>query len=307
MFDVVVIDGINVDLCFGVDHLPEPDEKVRARFFGSNAGGPAANFACVASKLGLKVSANCVIGNDDFGKVIIDSFKEFRVDLSNLSIDPKLKTPITVVLLNEKTGERSIIIPEIETSSSLKSLEKNIRDARYIYTLPKENYKDQIKILDIAYASNTKTMIDFEPTFSYSNEELVNILRKIQIASFNQRGFRKAFNQDFSDDLAHRVFEDYKDLILIVTLGADGAFCISDQGAFHCPALNNHPIDTTGAGDAFNAGFLTALLDGRTHEICLTWGSASSASLISTLGARSELKNKNQLEKFILKVRKEKR
>ena len=299
MCDVTALDGINVDLCFGIDHMPESDEKVKADYYGKFAGGPVANFSCIASSLGLKVAACCMVGADDNGKIVIDSFKKFGVDTRFVRVDESIKTPITVVLLNQITGERSIIIPKVVTSTSTKQLPKFLNHSKYLYCHPKREYITQKKILDIAGKKHVKVMIDLEPSFSYSGKELSLVLDHLEIASFNRRGFQLAFKEDFSPDLAKNIFMRHRQKVLIVTLGAEGAFCVSDQGSFLCQAFKVSPIDTTGAGDAFNAGFLTAYNEGLNHVDCLTWGCASSASVISTLGVRSKLKNRQQLKDFI--------
>lgn len=299
MYDVVILDGINIDMCFGIDHMPEPDEKINGQFFGYFPGGPAANFACIASKLGLKIAANCVVGKDDFGEMVIKSFQEFNVDTKFVRVDASIATPLTVVLLNNVSGERSIIIPNLNVGAEINSIRKSLDKTAFLYMLPKKRFSIQKPILDLAKEKKVKVMIDFEPTFSYSSKEMHTILDNVAVASFNRRGFKKAFDHDFSRSLIRKIFNNHNETVFIVTLGKEGAFCVSKQGESFCSAFKTNPVDTTGAGDAFNAGFLTALLNGLNHQDCLEWGCASSASVISSIGVRSELRDKDQLIKYL--------
>jgi sugar/nucleoside kinase (ribokinase family) len=71
--------------------------------------------------------------------------------------------------------------------------------------------------------------------------------------------------------------------LVVVKDGPGGAYgCENDGEIVHAPALPLTPLDTTGAGDCFNAGFLRAWLDGKTLEECLRWGNAVGG--LSTLG-----------------------
>ena len=81
-FDVLTIGGIDMDLVLTVPELPGPDLKVMGDLVGSMPGGPAANFACAASRLGLRVAALAEVGDDPAGQVIIDDFASYGVDTS---------------------------------------------------------------------------------------------------------------------------------------------------------------------------------------------------------------------------------
>jgi len=70
--------------------------------------------------------------------------------------------------------------------------------------------------------------------------------------------------------------------VVVVKDGANGSLAWKDGRIVHCPALKVEPLDTTGAGDCFNAGFLKAWLDGRDLLECLRWGNAAGG--LSTLG-----------------------
>src|SRR5918911_3957932 len=85
-FDVLTIGGIDMDLVMTVDELPGPDLKSMGKLVGNMPGGPAANFACAASRLGLRVAALAQVGEDQAGQAIVDDFASYGVDTSLIQV-----------------------------------------------------------------------------------------------------------------------------------------------------------------------------------------------------------------------------
>ena len=105
-FDVLTIGGIDMDLVLTVPELPGPDLKVMGDLVGTMPGGPAANFACAASQLGLRVAAVAEVGDDPAGQAIIDDFASYGVDTSLIQIRTGGKTCFTIILI-PPSGEKA--------------------------------------------------------------------------------------------------------------------------------------------------------------------------------------------------------
>src|SRR5689334_6928888 len=98
-FDVLTIGGIDMDVVVTVPELPGPDLKVMGELVGNMPGGPAANFACAASRLGLRVAAMAEVGNDPPGQIIVDDFASYGVDTSMMLVRPGGRTCFTIILI----------------------------------------------------------------------------------------------------------------------------------------------------------------------------------------------------------------
>ena len=107
--DILAVGGIDMDLVLKVPRLPSFDEKEMGELVGRLPGGPAANFACAASRLGLKVSSFSLVGDDESGRLIIEDFHRYGVDTSLIQVIENAESPFTVILV-DPTGEKAIIV-----------------------------------------------------------------------------------------------------------------------------------------------------------------------------------------------------
>jgi sugar/nucleoside kinase (ribokinase family) len=85
---------------------------------------------------------------------------------------------------------------------------------------------------------------------------------------------------------------------VVVKAGADGAYAYQKGQLLHMPALNLKPLDTTGAGDCFNAGFLRAWLDGYPLETCLRWGNIVGGLSTQGYGATGRKVGLDEVKKY---------
>src|SRR5678815_4373031 len=99
VYDVLTIGGIDMDLVLTVSELPGADIKVFGDLVGNMPGGPAANFACAASRHGLRVSALDGVGEDKDGQKIIDDFARYGVHTSMIKVRRGGQTCFTIILL----------------------------------------------------------------------------------------------------------------------------------------------------------------------------------------------------------------
>ena len=90
---------------------------------------------------------------------------------------------------------------------------------------------------------------------------------------------------------------------VVITLGAEGALLVSEEGVYHIPAFKVRPVDTTGAGDAFNAALAVAIAEGRSLREAVRLANAAAAIKITRVGAQAGLPYRRDLEEFLKDVR----
>ncbi|HBH12271.1 MAG TPA: hypothetical protein DDX29_03990 [Clostridiales bacterium] len=299
MFDIVGVGDTNIDLIIKVDHLPTHDEKVKGILIGKYPGGIIGNFCSAASKFGVSTGIITKLGNDEFGNLCKADFIKRGIDIQGLIQDDKLETYFCVVHLDD-SGEKALTI--VETSAFLP--EKSdinfsyLRKAKYVH----------MTTLDVDLANfvfgeiknnECKLSLDIEVTASKAKYEVWNsLLSKLDIAFPNLAGLA-ALTETTDVDLGAKILLDHGVGMVVVTCGSQGARVYKEDYLFLCPAFPVDVKDTTGAGDCFNAVFLSCLSKHMPIEKAAKYASAAAAISIQTIGAREGLPTFDMVEKFL--------
>lgn len=297
VFDILAVGGIDADLVLTVDHLPSHDEKVIGKLVGRLAGGPAANSACAASRLGLRVAALAVVGDDEAAQIIIDGYRAFGVDTSLVSVQAAVTSPFTIVMI-DSTGEKAIVIvPGSPIQYDWEQVEQALRRSRAMYLMPGDHTLF-LQLAQTAQRNGAQVMIDVESTVGFAPHNLAQLLAPVDIASFNEDGFRSATGNEPSLACLRPLLA-YGPHTVVVTRGARGALAVTAEQEAEIDAFPMPVADTTGAGDTFNAAFLCATFDGLALAQRLRFASAAAALSITKIGPRGWLPTRGEIEHFL--------
>ncbi len=298
--DILAVGGIDVDLVLTVPHLPTYDEKVMGQLVGHLPGGPAANFACAASRLGLRVASLAQVGDDEAGRLIIEDFKRYGVDTSFITVRPQSDSPFTVILI-DPTGEKAIVVvPTFRAEYAPELLAQALPQSRILITMP-QDHETFIHLSQLAHQYGVEVMIDVEATVGAQRAQLERMLTHTDIANFNQEGFVAATGHQPSLEAARELL-DHGPHTVIVTRGAGGAMVVTRTEAAEHPGFKVKVVDTTGAGDTFNAAFLAATLRGEPLAERLRFANATAALSVTGLGPRGFLPTRVEVEAFLASV-----
>ncbi|MCX8169835.1 MAG: carbohydrate kinase family protein, partial [Candidatus Methanomethyliaceae archaeon] len=250
-------------------------------------GGAAANFAVGAARLGLKVGMIGCVGNDAFGISAIEELNKNGVSIDFIKIVEGKRTGMVCVIV-EKSGNRRMIAYR-GANEALESSIDRIPDSKYLQ-LCNVSRKVLIKVKNM-----TNSKISLDPGGSIV-ELKPNDLKGIDIVFMNEIECRKLTGMDYSKGA--ELISNYVNLV-IIKRGAKGAYLFDGKNSISMPAMKVNVVDTTGAGDAFDAGFLAAMIKGRSLNECLSWGIATASIKIQKKGARSGLPTLEELLKFL--------
>lgn len=296
-FDIIAIDGIDLDIVMKVESLPGYGEKVMAELVGRLPGGPCANFACAAVGFGMRTASLSTVGRDEGGQLVVDDFASRGVATDFMCIHESGVTPFTVILI-EPDGERSIIVvPTFKATYTDEQLETALSQTRAVHTFPGDPARF-IHFAKIAHAHQTKVMIDVEATSAIGRSDLEEMLRWVDIASFNERGFVRVAGEPATIAEARKLL-DYGPETVVVTLAGKGALAVTADDAAQVAGHTVVAQDTTGAGDTFNAAFLSMTLQGKNLTESLTFANAAAAISVTGLGARGALPTVAEVEAFL--------
>ena len=295
--DVAVVGEIYIDHIFtGFAHWPQPGEEVFARDYTREIGGGAVNTACALARLGRSVSLVGVIGVADAG------WFESRLRTFNVSGDGLEKvagnTGVTVSVSTRDdrsffshAGENEKLTPMLRSEELLTSLHQ----ARHVHFAMPLARDLALYLLPALRAGGCTTSLDvgFHPEWLHAPENL-DICRATDYLLLNEK--EAAFLAE-GDALNYLTLAQQKGLPRpIVKRGPHGAAMIADGTLYEVLPPLVSVVDTTGAGDAFDAGFIDALLDAAMPEESLRRACVCGALSTRAAGALSALPLREEAE-----------
>jgi len=243
-------------------------------------GGSGAILACGAARLGLRVAIAGVVGDDLFGTFMREHLVERGVDVSGLVVDRERPTGLTVVLSGN--SDRAILtslgtIAELRASMIDREL---LASARHVHVssffLQRRLVPDLPDLFADAHAAGATTSIDtnWDPSGVW-DDGLGDLLASVDVLMPNEmEATRLARTSDL--EIAIAVLRQHVTTV-VVKAGDRGAVAVGPGERATVPAMRVDAVDTTGAGDSFDAGFLAARLGDESLERCLAIANACGA------------------------------
>lgn len=299
---ITVVGSIHMDFFILLEHLPIPGETVLGKRFVMQPGGKGANQAVAAARLGAKTYMVGRVGNDIFANEVIENFKRNNVKVDYVKRDPETHTGVAFIFVDAK-GENMIAVA---SGADARVSPSDVDDAMDIIS------KSDVLLLQLeipietvvyaarkAYENNVKVILNPAPARSLPEE----IFKYIYILTPNRVEAQMLSNVEIrsTEDVlkAARVLMSKGVKSIVVTLGAEGALLISGDREIHIPAFKVKPVDTTGAGDAFNAALAVAIAEGKSLEEAVRWANAAAAIKITRVGAQAGLPYRKDLKEFL--------
>jgi sugar/nucleoside kinase (ribokinase family) len=279
--DLVVLGDCNPDLL--VTGADEPKfGQIERVVDGARlvVGGSAAIMACGAARLGLSTGLVGVVGDDFLGRFMRESVAELGVDVSGVVVDGETPTGISVVLVRD--GDRAILtalgtIPAL--SAALVDVEL-LRAARHVhvssYFLQERLRKELPALLADAKSAGATVSVDpnWDPREKWDGG-LLELLREVDLLFANEEEVRRIAREDDVESAARKLAQ--LGPRVVVKLGAVGALAVRDAALVRASAPRVEVVDTVGAGDSFDAGFLAGFLSERSDEESLELACACGA------------------------------
>jgi sugar/nucleoside kinase (ribokinase family) len=288
-FDVLVVGEILADVIVRARD-PRPAFGQAERYVDSVdlvMGSSSVIFACGTARLGLRVAMASVAGDDAFGRFMLASMAERGVDTTAVRVDPSRPTGASVVLAS--SSDRAILTApgttplfRVEDVPASLVLRASHLHAGAVYVLDALR-PDLPSLFRAARAGGASTSCDtnWDPTETWDGG-IGELLKETDIFLPNEAEATRIAREP-DPEAAARALVAMGARVVAVKLGAAGAIAVTADGRrASCPALPVQPVDATGAGDSFDAGFVAAWLAGRPLEACLALGVACGS--LSTRG-----------------------
>jgi len=310
MYDVACVGILVADaIAKTVDKLPARGRLDLVDQLDLYTGGCAVNSGIAMAKIGLNVAVLGKIGNDGFGKFIYNSLKEEKVNVDGLVLDSNSSTSASVVLV-DSGGERSFLHclganaeftdRDVDFSVIGKSkivfiagtmLMPNFDGEPCARVLKKSKEMGKYTALDTAWDSKGRWMKVLEPCMEYIDLFMPSYEEAVQLSG-----------KEDAEDIAD-VFLSMGVKTAVIKLGKDGCFIKDSGGEKHkIPTYTDvKPVDTTGAGDSFAAGFLTGITEGWNLYECGKFANAVGTHCVMAVGASTGIKSMREIKAFMAK------
>jgi len=283
MFDILVAGEINPDLILSHPQLSVVfgQQETLVENATLTIGSSSAIFACGAARLGLRVAITGVVGDDFFGRYMLEALRGRQVDTSTALVDPQQKTGLSVIL---SRGTDRAIITHVGSIASLRAdqvTDDLLRKSRHLhvasYFLQTSLQPGLPDLFQRARSLGLTTSLDTNWDPSGEWRGVGDLLPLVDVFLPNEQ---EALALTGSADLASAASRlSRQSRVVVVKLGERGALARQGEQTVRAPALPVAVADTVGAGDSFDAGFLSGYLNTwsleRSLHLALACGSLS--------------------------------
>jgi sugar/nucleoside kinase (ribokinase family) len=265
-FDVLVVGELNADLILRGDVTPAFGQVEQIVDDATlTIGSSSAIFACGAARLGLRVAFVGKVGDDEFGRFMLRELQQRGIDTTGVVIDPAIPTGLSVIL--SRPSDRAILthlgsiaaLRFDEIDLALLSRARHLHMGSYYLLdalrpdVPRLFYEAQRRGLTISIDTN------YDPTEKWDGH-LREVLQRVDVFLPNETELLAITREDSIEAGLDRLAEIP---IVAVKLGARGAIARCGSEIVHANSIPVNVVDTTGAGDSFDAGFLYGYLTER--------------------------------------------
>ncbi|MCL2379123.1 MAG: carbohydrate kinase family protein [Defluviitaleaceae bacterium] len=288
-YDVLAIGELNVDLVMaGFTTPPTLGQEIFADSLSLVLGSSTAIAACAMSAIGLGVGFYGKTGTDPYGQVVMDFLKRYQVDTSFVQADSAIKTGITVALsCGYDRALCTFMGDSIDGFTAYEVPDEAIKSARHIHVgsffLQPKIREGLCELFAKARSYGVTTSLDagWDDTrvFDYG---IRDVLAHTDFFFPNETEAAHITGHEDVPSAARELAQYCK--TAIVKCGEKGAYMVSGDTVLEGKPYPTTPIDTTGAGDTFNAGFLYAYLNGKSFEECLKYGNAAGSISVTRMG-----------------------
>ncbi|HET8614928.1 MAG TPA: ribokinase [Actinomycetales bacterium] len=296
---VTVVGGYGVGMTVRTARVPERGETIGDAVFSAGPGGKASNQAVGVARLGVRAALVSAVGDDSLGAGARPFWDDESVDHAHVATVYGAATMVGTILV-EPDGENRIIV----SPGALDHLgAEHARAATHVLAasdlvLISQEVPEAVVVeaLRVAHENGVRTQLNPAPgrALPPGTEHLVDVLTPNASEARLLAGLPPAGDADATDDpsqLIGALREVYPAATLVLTRGAEGAVVDAGEGVdpgtadgsrrFAVPAPGVTPVDTTGAGDAFNAALAVALVRGRPLHDAVRYAVAAGAFAVT--------------------------
>jgi sulfofructose kinase len=295
-FDVVGV-GLNAtDTVILIPHFPSYGGKVPFVEEMYSPGGQVASAMVACARLGLRTKYIGTVGDDERGRIQIESLRGTGVNLDDVQIRENCPNQTAYILIDQTTGERTVFW---NRSDCLKLLPEEITEAQIacarLLHIDGHDTSAVAHAARLARRNGIPVTVDVDTIYKGFDEVLQNVDYLVTSSEFPERwtGERDPFKA------LELMQSTYGMKVAGMTLGAQGALALYGGRFYYSPAFVVNCLDTTGAGDVFHGALCYAILKEMPLPRALDFANALAALNCTELGARGGIKTEEEARALI--------
>ena len=299
---ITVFGSFVVDLTGWAPHLPLAGETVFGETFKMGPGGKGSNQAVAAHRAGADVTFITKLGADLFSRVATDFYGKEGMDASYCLTDTEKATGIALICVDEQSGQNQILVVPGActnfTDADIERIRPVIEQSDYLLVQFEVNMDALEKVMDIARPKGVKIVLNTAPVRQVSPA----LLQKADIITPNEVEAGGLLGMEIKDaedaKKACDAFHAMGILCAVITMGKAGVFVSTGSEQRMVPSYPVNAVDTTGAGDAFNGTFVTALANGLDIFQAAEFGNKAGALCVTKMGTAPAMPYLHEIESF---------
>jgi ribokinase len=303
---IAVVGSANVDFTVSLSRLPRPGETVSGGTLLVNHGGKGANQAVAARRLGADVRLIAGVGDDSAGARIRAGLAAQGIGVEGLVTIGDVATGTALIAVDAEGRNQIAVAPGANhrlTVALVREHEAAIAWSQVLLCQLEIPLPVVQWALSAARRHGVTTILNPAPVQALGDDllELVDYLTPNEVEAGALSG-REVVDVETAREAAAALRARGAERVL-VTLGAEGVFCLDGSAALHFPAFPIKPVDTTAAGDAFNGALAVGIAAGGSLEQAIPLASAAAALTCTKRGAQDSLPHRQEVERFLQSLR----
>jgi ribokinase len=299
---ITVVGSYATGLTMKVKRLPSTGETLLGTGYRVDYGGKGSNQAVGSARLGARVNFVAKIGKDAFGEMALRLYRDEGIDIAHVKQTAGVPTGVGFIMVEAATGNNCIVIDpganELLTADDISSCAAAFESTSVVLTQLEIPVAAAEAALRLGRAGSAITILNPAPVRPLPP----SVLQLIDVLTPNQVEAKVLTGR--SPDAAIEAEELARDLIrsgvkqVVMTLGERGALIVTSSSSTHVPAVPMSAVDTTGAGDAFNAGLATALASGASLEAAVQFAVVTGGLAVTKEGVIPSLPSCDEVRDF---------
>lgn len=298
--DVVCFGALNMDKLYRVNRIAREEEESFITGFKESPGGSAANTAVGLARLGLKTGYIGKVSNDREGKLLLNNFKKEGVDTRGITFSRRCRSGTVIGFVDEK-GERALYAdPGANDALEFEDINLEYAGSAKLLHLTSFVGEKPFRAQKRLVRNLSDIKVGFDPGELYARKGLAAlkpIIRRTFVVFLNSKEMKLLTGKSYREGSEILLNNDIN--VVVVKLGKMGCYVTDGKEAHLIEPYKVKVMDTTGAGDAFGAGFLYGLTRNEDLHECGRLGNFVASRCIRKMGAREGLPKFSDLKEMI--------
>ena len=301
---VLTVGSINMDiLMYGVPKLARFGETISYDNYSLRPGGKGENQAVALAKFGLESYLVGTIGDDEYGKLILENLKHHGVNTTHVRVDPAIKTGLASIVIEKETACYAAYVAQGGNDHIYgEQVEKALNQHQFdIILMQLEMPLETVyRTYELAKQRGIPVFLDAGPAMKISLEPLkgIFVISPNEAETLALTGIEPSTEEN-AKKAARKLYEEIEPEFVVLKLGEKGAMLFDGKTAEMIPCFDVTAVDTTGAGDTFNAAFAVSYCNGKSIKDAITFAHAAAGLSVMKEGGADSIPALEEVHRFL--------